>query len=107
MRKKILNHTCVLVVVSVLLTFLAASLVMYSKYNEDLKESVRDSTKYVQDGVEKMGTSYLERLHQPVLHCLIRREMSCLIHWKIPQSLKITVIARNLFRQRRMDMRNL
>ncbi|MBU5481280.1 sensor histidine kinase [Blautia sp. MSJ-19] len=60
MRKKILNHTCVLVVVSVLLTFLAAGLVMYSKYNEDLKESVRDSTKYIQDGVEKMGNSYLD-----------------------------------------------
>ena len=44
MRKKILNHTCILVVVSVLLTFLAAGLVMYGKYNEDLKESVRDST---------------------------------------------------------------
>lgn len=34
---------------------------MYSKYNEDLKESVRDSTKYIQDGVEKMGTSYLDK----------------------------------------------
>ena len=55
MRKKILNHTCILVVVSVLLTFLAAGLVMYGKYNEDLKESVRDSLKYVQDGVEKNG----------------------------------------------------
>ncbi len=60
MRKKILNHTCILVVVSVLLTFLAAGLVMYGKYNEDLKESVRDSLKYVQDGVEKMGNPYLD-----------------------------------------------
>lgn len=33
---------------------------MYGKYNEDLKESVRDSLKYVQDGVEKMGNSYLD-----------------------------------------------
>ena len=33
---------------------------MYSKYNEDLKDSVRDSTKYIQDGVEKMGNSYLD-----------------------------------------------
>ena len=33
---------------------------MYEKYNEDLKESVRDSTKYIQDGVEKMGNSYLD-----------------------------------------------
>ena len=38
MRKKILNHTCLLIVFSVLLTFLAAGLVMYGKYNEDLKE---------------------------------------------------------------------
>ena len=60
MRKKILNHTCLLVVLSVLMTFLAASLVMYSKYNEDLKQSVRDSTKYLQDSVEKMGESYLD-----------------------------------------------
>lgn len=61
MRKKILNHTCILVVVSALLTFFAAGLVMYSKYNEDLKDSVRDSTKYVQDGIEKMGDSYLDK----------------------------------------------
>ena len=61
MRKKILNHTCLLVVLSVLMTFLAASLVMYSKYNEDLKQSVRDSTKYIQDSVEKMGESYLDK----------------------------------------------
>lgn len=60
MRKKILNHTCVLIVISVLLTFLAAGMVMYSKYNEDLKDSVRDSTKYIQDSIEKMGNSYLD-----------------------------------------------
>lgn len=61
MRKKILNHTCLLVVLSVLLTFLAAGFVMYNKYNADLKESVRDSLKYVQDAVEKMGEDYLDR----------------------------------------------
>ena len=88
MRKKILNHTCILVVVSVLLTFLAAGLVMYGKYNEDLKESV------------------LERLLQPALRYLIQREMSCSIRWRILQNLKITVTVRNLFRQRRMDTRN-
>ena len=60
MRKKILNHTCLLVVVSMFLTFFAASLVMYSKYNEDLKQSVRDSIRYIQNGVEKMGDSYLD-----------------------------------------------
>ena len=43
------------------LTFFAASLVMYSKYNEDLKQSVRDSIRYIQNGVEKMGDSYLDK----------------------------------------------
>ena len=108
MRKKILNHTCILVVVSVLLTFLAAGLVMYGKYNEDLKESVRDSLKYVQDGVEKMGNSYLDDALGKATSArnLIQREMSCSIRWRILQNLKITVTVRNLFRQRRMDTRN-
>lgn len=61
MRKKILNHTCLLVVIAMFLTFFAASLVMYSKYNEDLKQSVRDSIRYIQNGVEKMGDSYLDK----------------------------------------------
>lgn len=61
MRKKILNHTFLLVILSVLLTFIAAGIVMYSKYNADLKESVRDSLKYVQDAVEKMGEDYLDK----------------------------------------------
>ena len=108
MRKKILNHTCFLIVLSVLLTFLAAGLVMYEKYNEDLKESVRDSTKYIQDGVEKMGNSYLEhsvRQLQLVLHFWIRKEMYCLIRWKIPQNLRTTAIVRSLFRQKKVAMR--
>nr|WP_296040665.1 ATP-binding protein [uncultured Blautia sp.] len=59
MKQKILKHTCVLVVLSVILTFLAASIVMYQKYNEDLKQSVRDDTIYIQDGIKKMGEEYL------------------------------------------------
>ena len=69
MRKKILNHTCLLVVVSMFLTFFAASLVMYSKYNEDLKQSVRDSIRYIQNGVEKMGDSYLDKKLDEALCC--------------------------------------
>ena len=59
MKQKILKHTCVLVVLSVILTFLAASIVMYQKYNEDLKQSVRDDTIYIKDGIKKMGEEYL------------------------------------------------
>lgn len=110
MRKKILNHTCILVVVSVLLTFLAAGLVMYGKYNEDLKESVRDSMKYVQDGVEKMGNSYLDdalgKATSARITLLGPKGNVLFVRWRILQNLKITVIVRNLFRQKRMDTQN-
>lgn len=83
---------------------------MYGKYNEDLKESVRDSLKYVQDGVEKMGNSYLDdalgKATSARITLLDPKEMSCLIRWRILQNLKITVIVRNLFRQKRMDTQN-
>ena len=100
MRKKILNHTCLLIVFSVLLTFLAAGLVMYGKYNEDLKESVRDSTKYIQDGVEKMGNSYLDEALGQATSARIT------LLWKIPQNLRTTAIVRSLFRQKKVAMRN-
>ena len=83
---------------------------MYGKYNEDLKESVRDSLKYVQDGVEKMGNSYLDdalgKATSARITLLDPKGMSCSIRWRILQNLKITVTVRNLFRQRRMDTRN-
>lgn len=60
MKQKILRHTCLLIVVSVILTFLAASLVMYQKYNDDLKQSVRDDAVYIKDGIQKMGEQYLK-----------------------------------------------
>lgn len=59
MKQKILRHSCFLIVLSVVLTFLAASFVMYQKYNEDLKQSVRDDAIYIQDGIRKMGEQYL------------------------------------------------
>ena len=60
MKQNILRHTCLLIVVSVILTFLAASLVMYQKYNDDLKQSVRDDAVYIKDGIQKMGEQYLK-----------------------------------------------
>ena len=104
MRKKILNHTCFLIVFSVLLTFLAAGLVMYGKYNDDLKESVRDSTKYIQDGVEKMGNSYLDEA--------LGQATSARITLLDPKgnvlfdSLEDSAIVRSLFRQKKVAMRN-
>ena len=76
------------------MTFLAASLVMYSKYNEDLKQSVRDSTKYIQDSVEKMGESYLDKDLGKASAARITL-------------LPITATVRNLFRQKKKAMRRL
>ncbi|WP_373217236.1 ATP-binding protein [Ruminococcus sp. 5_1_39BFAA] len=59
MRHKILNHTSFMVVLTVLLTFVAASLVMYNKFNTYMKQGVRDETEYVRIGVEEFGEGYL------------------------------------------------
>ena len=60
MKQKILNHTSVLVVLSVLLTFIAASMVMYDKLYDNMKQEVQDETQYIQIGLENFGNSYLD-----------------------------------------------
>lgn len=59
MKQKILNHTSMLVVLSVMLTFLSASLVMYGKFNTYMKAGVRDEAAYVRVGIEETGESFL------------------------------------------------
>lgn len=59
MKQRILNHVGIMVVVSVVLTFIAASVVMYGKYNEYMKQDVRNEAEYVRYAVEKTGNAYL------------------------------------------------
>lgn len=59
MKQRILNHVGIMVVVSVVLTFIAASVVMYGKYNEYMKQDVRNEAEYVRYAVEKTGDEYL------------------------------------------------
>lgn len=59
MRQKILNHTSALVVLSVLLTFIAASAVMYGKLYDNMKQQVRDESRYICIGLEDFGEAYL------------------------------------------------
>ena len=59
MRQKILNHTSILVVLSVILTFIAASVVMYNKLYDQMKQEVQDETQYIRIGLERFGDSYL------------------------------------------------
>lgn len=59
MKQRILNHVSMLVVLSVILTFLAASIVMYSKFNTYIKESVRNEAEYVKSAMEELGEDYI------------------------------------------------
>lgn len=59
MRRRILSHGSFLVVLSVLLTFIAASMVMYSKFSTYMKQGVRDEAEYVRAGIETVGEGYL------------------------------------------------
>ena len=59
MKQRILNHTSVMIVLTVLLTFIVACFVMYDKFDANMKTGVRDEAEYVKVGLEKSGDSYL------------------------------------------------
>lgn len=59
MKQRILNHVSMLVILSVILTFIAASIVMYSKFNTYIKESVRNEAEYVRAAMEELGEDYI------------------------------------------------
>ena len=52
MRQKIMTHVTVLVVLTVLLTYLAASLVMYHKYRGDMEADVIKEAEYIRYALE-------------------------------------------------------
>lgn len=58
MKQRILNHVSVLVILSVIMTFFAASIVMYNKFNTYIKESVRNEAEYVRAAMEELGEDY-------------------------------------------------
>ena len=59
MKKKILSHTGIMIVLTAILTFVAASFVMYDKFNSEMKKGVRDEVEYVKVGMEEAGENYL------------------------------------------------
>ena len=61
MKKKILNHTSVMIVLAVLVTFLAASVVTYSKFNTYMQRGVREETRYICFGMEEYGEAFLTK----------------------------------------------
>lgn len=61
MKKKILSHTGFMIVLTAILTFIAASFLMYEKFDDVMKRTVRDETEYVKAGMEKAGEDYLSK----------------------------------------------
>lgn len=62
MKQRILNHTSFLVILSVLLTFTAASVVMYGKFNTYMKENVRNEAEYIRAGLDQSPETYLREI---------------------------------------------
>ena len=59
MRQKIFRHGSFLVVISVLLTFVSASIVMYQKFGSFMKQGVRDEAAYLCAGIITDGEEFL------------------------------------------------
>ena len=56
---KIFSHTSLLIILSVILTFLAAGTVMYNRYDIYMKQGVRDEAAYIKTGLEEDGDIFL------------------------------------------------
>ena len=98
MKKKILSHTSVMIVLTVILTFIAASFVMYDKFNSTMKKGVRDEAEYVKVGIEEVGE---------VLRSPIQMETCSMIMRQRLQSFQTTAAVRNLSRPWKMDREKL
>ena len=61
MKHKIFSHTSLLIILSVILTFLAAGTVMYNRYDIYMKQGVRDEAAYIKTGLEEDGDVFLYR----------------------------------------------
>ena len=61
MKQRIMNHVGILAAFSILITFFAASIVMYQKYNSYMRQDVKNESRYLEYVLENMGEEYLTR----------------------------------------------
>lgn len=61
MKKRILSHTSILIVLSVFFTFLAASVIMYGKFNAYINQGIHNEAQYIRIGIEQMGDEFLTK----------------------------------------------
>ena len=112
MKKKILSHTSVMIVLTVILTFIAASFVMYDKFNSTMKKGVRDEAEYVKVGIEEVGEEYLNGNVGKTTDTRITltdsegNVLSMIMRQRL-QSFQTTAAVRNLSRPWKMDREKL
>ena len=69
MKKKILSHTGIMIVLTAILTFVAASFVMYDKFNAEMKKDDKTKAVEIQCGMiafEDAIKDYIERYAFPI-----------------------------------------
>lgn len=109
MKKKILHHTSIMIIFAVLVTFLAASVVTYNKLNTYMQRGVREEAQYICLAMDEYGDSFLTKKLQTVSSSrvtLIRKDGTVLYDSEAsPKNWQITVIVRNLYRQKKWKKR--
>ena len=108
MKHKIFSHTSLLIILSVILTFLAAGTVMYNRYDIYMKQGVRDEAAYIKTGLEEDGDVFSRQTGSetpPVAGSLFWEKMvrCCLTVLRIRKKWKIIVTDRNLLKLRSRD----
>lgn len=59
MGKRIFKNTALLVVISIVLTFLAMNLVMYDRTYQEMRTAVEDECEYLKASIDEAGTDFL------------------------------------------------
>lgn len=107
MKHKIFSHTSLLIILSVILTFLAAGTVMYNRYDIYMKQGVRDEAAYIKTGLEEDGRDFLtDKIGMPPAAASLFWEktvMCCLTAWRILLKWKITATDQSLLKLRKRD----
>ena len=108
MKKKILHHTSIMIIFAVLVTFLAASVVTYNKLNTYMQRGVREEAQYICLAMDEYGDSFLTKKLRTVSSSRVtlssvKTEPFSTILRPLRKNWQITVIVRNLYRQKKME----
>ncbi len=107
MKHKIFSHTSLLIILSVILTFLAAGTVMYNRYDIYMKQGVRDEAAYIKTGLEEDGRDFLtDKIGMPPAAASLFWEkmvMCCLTALRILLKWKTTATDQSLLKLRKRD----